>query len=161
MSKPRKFNVGDRIGGWTLVEYPYKSKKVLVRCDCGLEAWRWLSNFSAGTSMSCVQCRKTDPIEKTFSTVKYTAARRKIQWNLSFDEWKSLAESNCYYCDSPPSNCILSAGTYRYNGIDRVDSSGIYELSNCVTACRVCNRAKSDMPQNEFYSWVAKVYDRS
>lgn len=164
MSKPRtRFNVGDRIGGWTLIEYPSGNPKVLVRCDCGFEAWRWRSNFYCGTSMGCDECRKkkfSTPAEKTFKMVLRTARRRGIAFGLTFDEWQDISQRNCFYCGEPPTNFILEYG-YRYNGVDRVSSRGVYTMDNTVASCRVCNRAKSDMTKEEFYEWIDRVHAKS
>lgn len=63
---------------------------------------------------------------------------------------------NCFYCDSEPSNMISQYG-FKYNGLDRVDSSKGYSLSNVVTCCKICNRAKSDLSQKDFYDWIEKL----
>jgi hypothetical protein len=158
MTKTRsRFNVGDTIGLWTILEYPYKSKKVLVRCTCGTQEWRWLSNFSSGKSKSCRQCLKNSPELLTYNHTKRTAVRRKIAWQLSFEQWLMIATEDCYYCGSPPANKVSSFG-FTYNGVDRVDSTGTYEMNNCVASCLTCNRAKSNKTQKEFYEWVCRVY---
>ena len=160
MSRVRKLNPGVKVGRWTVIEYPYKSKKVLVRCDCGFEAWRHHANLHAGTSLGCKNCSRADPAKQTFTLTKNTAVKRGRLWDLTFENWKKLASENCHYCGIEPSN-LISAYGYKYNGIDRVDSSLAYTLDNCVSCCKICNRAKSNMKLEDFYEWVRRVYVRS
>jgi hypothetical protein len=46
---------------------------------------------------------------------------------------------------------------YIYNGIDRIDSSIGYILSNCRPCCRTCNVAKSDLSETEFWNWLTRI----
>lgn len=94
---------------------------------------------------------------KTYLLVLRTASRRSLRWELSEQHWLDLAVQDCYYCGSMPGNMIKSYG-FKYNGLDRIDSSIGYTLTNVVTCCRICNMAKSDMSQQEFYNWIEKVY---
>jgi hypothetical protein len=156
--RKRKYNVGDVFGNREIIEYPYQSKKVLVRCvECGNESWIYISNLTNGASKQCWECRKHDPREATYKMCLRTAKRRGIQWDLDFETWSTMASDTCFYCGAEPAN---SCYDFPYNGIDRVDSGGIYEVGNVVTACKVCNRAKSDMTQELFYEWIGKVYGR-
>jgi hypothetical protein len=155
----RKFYNGYRQGLWTIIDYPEKSKKALMRCDCGYEAWSFLSNLSSHKSQGCRSCMFKTPQHKTYLLVLRTASRRSLKWDLSEKEWVDLAIKNCYYCDSPPNNMIANYG-FKYNGLDRIDSSLGYSLTNVVTCCKLCNRAKSDMPQQEFYDWIKRAYGK-
>jgi hypothetical protein len=155
----RKYHVGYRQGSWVILELPYKSNKVLLRCDCGYEGWKYLANLSSHGSTKCVNCRVKGGEYRTFKSVVATANRRQIKWKLSFEEWKEFSSQNCFYCDCKPSN-YMEMHEHFYNGIDRIDSNGIYEIGNVVTSCRVCNRAKSDRTQQEFYDWIKVVYDK-
>lgn len=63
-----------------------------------------------------------------------STTNRGIEMILSYDEWASFQNKPCFYCGD------ISGG------IDRIDSNGIYELSNCVTACANCNIMKNSTP---------------
>lgn len=158
------YDVGTRFGNWTIIEYPYKSRNVLARCDCGRESWVSLGNLIGRASSGCRDCylggRSTTPEHQTFRSVLATARRRGIRFDLSFDEWMEISQRDCEYCGCPPQNMITSLG-FRYNGLDRVDSDGIYEVSNVVPCCRLCNRAKSDIPLDEFIDWIRMVYGKT
>lgn len=156
----RKFYPGYKQGLWTIIEYPSKSKKALMRCECGYETWNFLSNLSSHNSQGCRQCMFQTPEHKTYLLVLRTASRRSIKWNLSENEWVALAKQNCHYCDAEPGNMIKSYG-FKYNGLDRIDSSKPYTLTNIVPCCRICNTAKSDMSQKDFYDWIKRAYDKT
>jgi hypothetical protein len=32
-----------------------------------------------------------------------------------------------------------------------------YTIDNSISCCRICNRAKSDMPYEEFMAWVEQM----
>lgn len=156
--RQRKHNVGDVVGNRLIIEYPYKSKKILVRCtECESESWIYISNLTSGASKRCWECRKMNPEVSTFKMCQRTAKRRGIEWSLDFDTWLAMATQRCYYCDAEPSN---SSYGFEYNGIDRVDSSDVYKIENVVTCCVICNRAKSNMMQEEFYNWIRRVHGR-
>jgi hypothetical protein len=65
----------------------------------------------------------------------------------------------CHYCGIAEDDFRAVWGQKFYGGvkrggrleIDRKNHQGIYEISNCVLACALCNMAKSDMfTYNEF-----------
>lgn len=148
------------------------------RCDCGTakEILGTSLNHDRTKSCGCLGIEKrrqaNSKDDKSVATnllyLKYKdqAKRRNILFNLSQEEFKSLIFKNCYFCGEPPSNVFAN---YRknnqaghqpvlYNGIDRLDSDGDYEIDNCVTCCSVCNYGKRQMSEQQFLSWIAKVY---
>lgn len=44
------------------------------------------------------------------------------------------------------------------NGIDRVDNSLGYILSNVVSCCKICNYMKKDLSEQEFQDQCERVY---
>ena len=48
-------------------------------------------------------------------------------------------------------------GDYIYNGLDRIDPSKGYELTNIVTCCENCNRLKSDLVSYEEFIEFIKI----
>ena len=70
---------------------------------------------------------------------------------LTIDEFKTLTKGDCHYCGKPPSNTWTQpGGQYIYNGVDRINSQGNYEQSNCVSCCWVCNFMKNDLSVEAF-----------
>jgi hypothetical protein len=79
-----------------------------------------------------------------------------------------LIRTQCYYCGAGLTNYYrckqgrkrdrgAPEKTLNYNGLDRVDSGGIYELSNVVPCCCHCNRAKQQMSIDYFYTWIHRL----
>lgn len=69
----------------------------------------------------------------------------KTKWlrQLTIQQHDSLRLQDCYYCLIPYST-IEGNGIYRYNGIDRLDSSKDYTIDNCVSCCKTCNLGKGN-----------------
>jgi hypothetical protein len=53
---------------------------------------------------------------------------------------------------------VYNTGNYVYNGIDRIDSSIGYVIENCISCCGRCNVAKMSESQQDFLSWIDRVY---
>jgi len=99
------------------------------------------------------------------SRYKYAAKTRDLVWALSDDEVRSIAAKVCHYCGREPGQTLRHINwsptrkSVLYNGIDRVDNFRGYEADNVVPCCVLCNRAKRDMTQEDFLSWVKQVAD--
>lgn len=82
---------------------------------------------------------------------------KNIKWKLSEEESSILFQGACHYCGVPHSMVttgIRANGSYTHNGIDRLDSDKDYTFDNCVSCCKICNRAKGDLPYADFISWI-------
>jgi hypothetical protein len=155
--RTRKYNIGDKWGSWTIVDYPYASKKILLRCECGEERWRALANMAKTKEQKCRKCSQDfSGSKKTYYMVKSRANTRKISFDLTYEEWLEIAAEPCFYCGSEPANVI---GRYKfvYNGVDRVVNWDGYWVGNCVACCKICNRAKSDMSLAEWDEWLGRI----
>ncbi len=64
-----------------------------------------------------------------------SAKRRGISWQLSREDFAALRIGSCVYCQDSlsPTGC----------GLDRLDNSKGYEISNVVPACGPCNRIRN------------------
>ena len=82
--------------------------------------------------------------------------RYKSNASIFEREFALTEERFRYLLAQPCSYCGRSGG-----GIDRQDNSKGYIECNCVPCCKICNRAKGNMPLDEFISWmhslVAKI----
>jgi 5-methylcytosine-specific restriction endonuclease McrA len=101
-------------------------------------------------------------------TTDEAGAKQYIQNTIGKDDFAKLIQTQCNYCGAGLSNTVVRdrgrernipapERTLHYNGLDRLDSNGIYELTNVVPCCVVCNRAKNVMPMDEFYAWTQRV----
>ena len=87
----------------------------------------------------------------------YCGGKRNLRFNLSLRQFKFLTSKNCHYCGRKPFKSTSSEnewGQYVFNGIDRRNPKIGYNTKNTVPCCETCNVAKSDMPYNEFISYL-------
>ena len=170
---------------WTYLSEAHKNSKtgrryINARCSCGREKVVCVNNIRSGTSKNCGfkpcrgQKRKKDP-EVGYRAIQYVykkhARERKLTYALPYEFFKELTQQNCNYCGvkskqvyqlkDPKTGKIRSGIPIIYNGIDRIDSSKGYFKDNVVACCKICNRAKSNLPLAEFKEWVTKVYNKT
>lgn len=165
--------IGSRFGRYVVISHAGKDsigrQMVNAACDCGAEAVVRVANFVKGYSSGCRRCavkaarnRKsliTNPAERyVFNSYRNSARYRDYKWNLSEAEFGSLIRQKCYYCGTPPSKVHRERDdVIQYNGIDRKDNSVGYTADNVLPCCAVCNRAKNDMPFEEFIEWLSRL----
>jgi 5-methylcytosine-specific restriction endonuclease McrA len=106
-----------------------------------------------------------------YNNYRNAARNREHKFELSFEEFSKLIVDNCHYCGEAPSTLwpdqyIKRAAVwyqhptdFYYNGIDRSDNAIGYIPSNCVTACKFCNRSKNTMSIGEWLAWVKRLYE--
>jgi hypothetical protein len=140
----------------------------LCKCDCGNETYAYGGHLRSNKRKSC-GCISGSRIEETgikliMGSYKKKAFERNFEFKLSLDEFKKLIKSNCFYCGKEPSQ-IWRRPKKRdeiqiiWNGIDRVDSLLGYVIDNCVSACKHCNRVKSNMSLQEFKDHIKRIYE--
>lgn len=111
---------------------------------------------SMGRNHECRVCHnKRGRINKNlpthrFSAYKSNAGVRKIEFNLSYEEFMLYWQKPCYYCNDPIDGI----------GLDRKDSDGIYDVVNVVPCCSRCNYAKKNQTAEQFISMCIKVAEK-
>lgn len=163
---------GQRFGRLLILSYEGQNKHRQsvwkCQCDCGTLVRVARPRLVSGNTTSCGCYNKeilSLPVgesswNKLFSMYKRNAERRNLVFHLSKEEFRRLATSNCYYCNSKPSNYYKNqrtSGGVIYSGIDRVDSSRNYVLDNCVPCCSDCNYAKRKMSIQQFIDWISRI----
>jgi len=138
------------------------------KCDCGQIFTTTTKQIGKGIRKSC-GCRNRDGRFKRADgdviIAKYRenhyksgAKRRKLIWQLSFEEFMKMLYANCVYCGSTPFLPVKRGCHERKsNGVDRIDSDLGYFTENCVACCRFCNLAKGDRTREEFLEWIERV----
>ena len=180
---------GERFGRLIVVRRDYEEQKKrksksahwVCKCDCGKtvivagssllrkkgtkSCGCWAKELSASRIAKMNQKpHGVASFNSTFYHYKYNAARRNLSFKLSKDEFKELISKNCRYCDGEPQNKYKNrqpTGDLIYNGIDRLDSDKGYEQMNCVSCCKICNRAKSRMSVTDFLAWIQRLIQHS
>lgn len=146
------------------------------QCDCGEFRVVRGTSLKAGLFGACVKCsmaagrikhslnrRLPDggaARNRVFEWYLTNARRRCLIFDLSFEQCCILFRSACAYCGSLPSAVakVRSAGEdFTYNGIDRRDNSKGYTVENVLPCCCICNRAKKDMSELDFRSWIDRI----
>jgi hypothetical protein len=94
-------------------------------------------------------------INKIYGDYQRSAKKRKLEFALSRERFAELIQQPCYYNQIEKSN---NYNGYRYNGLDRIDSTKGYIEGNVVPCCKYCNRAKSDMRPDSFTAWVFQIF---
>lgn len=152
------------------------SKLWRVQCCCGKYKETTAHKLINGHTTTC-----GDPICKTtfkkgeaglnnlYSSYKYSAKKRQLDWNLSLEDVRLVTTQNCYYCNIIPQQVIfahknrtketIEYSKYIYNGIDRIDNSLGYLKNNIVPCCKSCNIAKRDLSQEEFMNLINQIYN--
>lgn len=175
--------LGERFGKVVVVEklenrYITPSGKSQVQwrciCDCGKEKIATTNNLCMGNSSSC-GCMSFTPevIERrakglikelagfteVLGSYKRNAKKRGYNFSLNDEESMSLFKGNCYYCGIEPKMIIKKSKIpFIYNGIDRKNNFIGYEYLNCVSCCGRCNKAKMNLPMEDFINLITKIY---
>lgn len=178
---PPKINlIGKRFSRLVVIQEAEKRNNRICwrcRCDCGNEKdiRGWALRGGGTKSCGCLNIEKAikqgksraKPLGEASKRILYNnyyqaAKMKSMDFALSLDDFGSLTKQNCFYCGIPPQQIVSGHrlnGSYKYNGIDRIDSSKGYILGNVVSCCKYCNFAKHEMTQKEFFEWIIKVYE--
>lgn len=171
----KKSLIGKKFGKWEVIESAEKRKNNVrifwkCKCECGNTGIVDSYSLKSGHSKSCGCLRKNHPKilpngipeqKYLFRIYKRNAEARNLDFFLTNEQFVNLVRQNCFYCGIKPEKLVIAKGydgKYSYNGVDRVDSTLGYIISNCVPCCETCNRAKRAMSVEEFYSWIDRVY---
>lgn len=172
--KPILFDLTGQRFGFLTAQF-FKDGEWVCNCDCGSTKPIPSAALRSGNTKSCgcktnslISEKNTLPdngavINRIYYTYQFSAKRREFSFELSFADFNIFINNNCHYCGSAPMLATITLNSkcapkeIYYNGIDRKDSNIGYILSNCVSCCRICNRAKGDMPYEDFLAWIHKM----
>jgi len=137
------------------------------QCACGKITYARTWQLTSGNKVSCGCAQKLDYGIACFNQLlrayRDGAKGRGYDWDLTEAQFHELVTSPCYYCGAYPSNTYKKSdhfGEFVYNGIDRIDNDKGYVVGNCVSCCKHCNYAKSQMTEYEFYAWAKRLADK-
>ena len=115
---------------------------------------------------SCGCVNKREPgfasANDIFYGYKCGAKKRKLEFNITFEEFFLLSQKECYYCGQEPKSIskISTNGEFIYNGIDRMDNTKGYVKDNIKPCCGICNQMKMDMSLEIFLKKVIQISER-
>jgi hypothetical protein len=144
----------------------------LCLCDCGSSRIISTGDLTSGHTKSCGCIRHESSklsqsiINSILGSYKVNAKNRSLSWEISDDFFTLLISGDCFYCGIEPCQVRITKrrikdGLFVYNGVDRVNNALGYLEKNVVSCCRVCNKAKDIMTQEEFLSWAKRVAQHS
>jgi len=87
--------------------------------------------------------------KRIFSRTKHQAKVRKINWDLTFNEFMEFWQKPCIYCGK-------SIDTI---GLDRIDTKKGYSIDNIGSCCGWCNTMKLDHTTKEFFEQCKRIID--
>lgn len=184
LTPPRDFS-GEKYGRWTIVAFSHFTEHTanrdsmwLCRCECGNTKTIKRGSLTSGNSRSCgclgselvvLRNRKhifdneSVPFNNLYRIYRNGAEKRGYEFAINKEEFKTLTKTSCFFCGLPPSSVVRSkwGDEYVYNGIDRLDNTLGYIDGNCAPCCKTCNRAKNDLPYDEFVAWIRRLADKN
>jgi hypothetical protein len=86
-------------------------------------------------------------LNEQFAYYRRVARDKGLPWEFSKDQFRVFVKAPCGYC-----------GIDESKGIDRINNSLGYVLTNCRSCCKTCNYAKNTMSEQEFVEWVERVH---
>lgn len=148
-----------------------------LQCSCGrtrnaVPAQLRHEIKSRGSIPKCLDCNPNHRMRRlpvgqaarneVLRRYKSKAIKAGRVFSLTDDQADILFSSNCFYCGTPPNNHQGHQhhnynGGFTYNGIDRLNNDIGYEWDNCVACCDMCNKAKRDIPEEDFIEWVLRA----
>ena len=143
-------------------------------CDCGNKfSIRLSSQVKTKGYFKCRSCYNSKfaphPGERyAFRRVAKDARERGLAFDIPFEFFKEKCHEPCHYCGESDGNSISIRSkrkdfyiieNFRYNGLDRKDNTIGYTEDNCVPACIICNRAKREMPYDDFIEWINRLVE--
>lgn len=137
----------------------YRFSRNSARCNCV----EWKRIFTKPTGRPALP-DATSHIRKYYARYQKSAMESNLVFELTIGEFTDIVEKECIYCGTPPKERKIGAtcyGTYKCNGIDRVDNNIGYTKANSVPCCSECNFCKGTLNKDEFLELVQKVYEHA
>lgn len=152
----------------------------LCECDCGNKPKVRTTNLESTRSCGCLQkdvsreqAKKNlsigrqslyTPAESALNSVygmyRRNAANDRRTFKITKDEFKTITALPCYYCGVEPETKYVTPKKFIFigHGLDRKDNRKGYLISNVVSCCTTCNRAKRTMTTKDFLAWITRIY---
>jgi hypothetical protein len=127
-------------------ETSYESSNIsdlLKRCpSCVDNLLLTYKNKKITQLVSYSECKKENPLSHYNEYIR-GCDKRGIVMHLTLDEFKSIIDMPCHYCN-------IVASNYSAMGIDRIDNNSTYTRDNVVPCCNICNRMKGSQTLDAF-----------
>ena len=175
--QPDSVAIGQTYGRLKVIAFHHSDKRwrkhYECECICGEKKVVQGVLLKSGNTKSCGCLKRerarekclphgTAAMRQVIAGDKDKAKKAGIEYKLTVPQFRAIAEGQCFYCGKYGTNTKKSphgSGDYSYNGLDKIEPTKGYVLSNVVSACKRCNFAKSNMSQGEFMQWIRTAYD--
>lgn len=94
---------------------------------------------------------RVDSLLTQYGNYQRSANRRGIKFDICVEDFSKFYQVPCYYCG------II----FNTVGIDRVNNNEGYVLSNLVSCCKICNRAKGNLSIYDWGNWIDGIFWRT
>jgi hypothetical protein len=91
-------------------------------------------------------------IDRHFQEYITSAKKRSIVFDISISDFSKIVNLPCIYCEYYNESEVV--------GIDRIDNSSGYTLTNVAPCCGICNKMKSDYDLTFFEEHIRKLYNK-
>ncbi len=154
-----------------------KNSQVLWKCLCECGTEKIVAGTALGynkhgkpktTNCGCSRYKPKPPFKWIMNQYRGTAKHKGLVFHLTDAQFEVLLSTDCSYCGVAPSATIseysrrkrksADVSDFRWNGIDRIDSSEGYTTANTVACCTTCNRMKLDHSHEKFLAAVEAIY---
>lgn len=108
----------------------------------------WRKRNRAKELESRKRIRRT--LKGIYATLRENARRRGLDLDITYEQFLEIRNGSCSYCDGS----LSESGT----GLDRLDNSKGYLITNVVRCCTRCNLSKHNMNVEEFREWISQVH---
>jgi hypothetical protein len=132
-------------------------------CGCDACATEWRRQSMTGNVPAARLAAGEAAFRALVLIYRRGARKRGLEWALDTESARALFAGDCFYCGAEPDGAYEGTrhyGAIIYNGIDRTRNEIGYRPENCVSCCKVCNRAKLDMPLRDFLIWARRLGDK-
>lgn len=170
----KSYTIGDKVtdsyvyAGEDLDKSTSNHRHILVKCSCGNTSSIRIDGISKNPS--CRKCGLAKRrvtfhskyqealLKNVYASYERQAKNRSYSFEISYEQFKTLASSKCYYCSTEPSNTVKSNGReLKYNGVDRLDNNEGYHGLNTVSCCGTCNIMKRHHELRDFLEHIKKI----
>ncbi len=163
---------GQMAGKWAIGEMSQVQGRMFFKCtcSCGLEKTVSYQALKRGKSNGCKKCSQLERYlpnhqgiyNRIQCSYKKCAKNKNRDFTLTASEFRTLVDGDCHYCGSKPANKRRlnpkkDSEIILCNGIDRVNNDLGYTKENCVSCCIICNKAKGDISQDEWLSYLDRL----
>lgn len=170
---------GKTFGRWFVIPDEHTLVKIKggvtywkCRCSCGNENYVARESLLKGLSKSCGCLAKEilrnkvklpdgeANLNSLYHRYIIQANKRNLSFELTKEEFRILASSDCFYCGQKPEKHGKSKTVSTYflsNGVDRKDNTKGYIIDNIVPCCYKCNSMKGKLSFEDFIEQIAKI----